>query len=123
MRNCNQQKKRKRELGGVREVVSAVELDRVRAVKATHEAELLRKANVVGVGVGLRSHEGRFTDELAIVVSVRQKLPRSALRAQDVIPVELDGVPVDVQELGILRAGEPAAGLDGLRDGPISLDN
>jgi hypothetical protein len=79
-------------------------LARVRAVKAAHQAELMRKANVVGVGIGLRSRRGRLTDEPAVIVSVTHKVPRAALRPEDVIPSELEGVPVDVQEVGYLRA-------------------
>ena len=77
---------------------------RVQSVKAKHERELMRKRNVVGVGVGLRKRAGQMTDEVCIVVSVRQKLPRSKLAPKDVIPTVLDGVPVDVQVTGAFRA-------------------
>ena len=77
---------------------------RVQSVKAKHERELMRKRNVVGVGVGLRKRAGQMTDEVCIVVSVRQKLPRDQIAPQDVIPTELDGVRVDVQATGTLRA-------------------
>jgi hypothetical protein len=80
------------------------ELERLRAVKALYEAELMRKANVVGVGIGLRQQEGELTGEPAIVVSVVDKVPSSHLTPDDVIPRELDGVPVDVQVVGKLRA-------------------
>lgn len=79
-------------------------LARVRSVKAAHEQVLMQKANVVGVGVGLRRRGGRFTDEPALVVSVTHKVPCAALDPQDVIPSELEGVPVDVQEIGHVRA-------------------
>ena len=39
-----------------------------------------------------------------IVVSVTSKVPASQLSPRDVIPRELDGVPVDVQVVGKLRA-------------------
>ncbi len=80
------------------------ELAHVRAVKTTHEAELLRKPNVVGVGVGLRSRGGELTQELAIVVSVTHKVPLVELAPAEIIPRELEGVPVDVQSLGHLQA-------------------
>jgi hypothetical protein len=85
-------------------MVSDEELEHLRAVKATYEAELMRKANVVGVGIGLREVEGEQIGKPAIVVSVTRKLPSSRLRPDDVIPRELDGVPVDVQAVGELRA-------------------
>lgn len=79
-------------------------LDRVRAVKSVYEADLMRKANVVGVGIGLRQTGGKPTGEPAVVVSVTHKVPISQLAAGDVIPRELDGIPVDVQVVGELRA-------------------
>lgn len=80
------------------------EVARIRAVKAAHEAELMRKANVVGVGIGLRQRDGQYTGELAIVVSVTHKVPPDKLDPGDVIPREIDGIPVDVQVVGTLRA-------------------
>jgi len=80
------------------------ELNRLRAIRAAYEAELMRKANVVGVGIGLRQREGQPTSELAIVVSVTHKVPSSQLDPSDLIPGELEGVPVDVQTVGELRA-------------------
>jgi hypothetical protein len=80
------------------------ELERLRAVKAAHESELMRKANVVGVGIGLDQRGGEPTGRPAIVVSVTRKVPASQLAPGDVIPRELEGVPVDVQIVGELRA-------------------
>ena len=74
------------------------------AVKQAHQAELMGKANVVGVGIGLRQQGGIQTGELAIVVMVRQKIPRAQLASADMIPTEIDGVPVDVQEVGKIVA-------------------
>jgi hypothetical protein len=64
----------------------------------------MSKANVVGVGIGLRQTGGQSTGEPAIVVSVSAKVPMSQLTRGDMIPRELDGVPVDVQVVGELRA-------------------
>jgi hypothetical protein len=80
------------------------EMDRIRAIKSAHEADLMRKANVVGVGIGLRQAGGKSTGEPVIVVSVVRKIPVHQLAPGDVIPRELDGVPVDVQAVGRLRA-------------------
>ncbi len=73
-------------------------------VKRAHEKALLAKANVVGVGVGYRIAQGRRTETIALVVMVRRKVPASRLRPEDVIPAELEGVPVDVQEAGVISA-------------------
>jgi hypothetical protein len=56
------------------------------------------------VGIGLRQQAGESTREPALVVMVRKKIPLSQLSPDDVIPASLDGVPVDVQEVGELRA-------------------
>ncbi len=79
-------------------------VDRAKAVKAAHEPGLLRKANVVGVGVGLRRRAGAQSREVAIVVLVRRKVPRAQLAAEDIVPSEIEGVPVDVQEVGEIGA-------------------
>ncbi len=80
------------------------DLEKVKAVKRAYEKELMAKANVVGVGVGLREKGGVRTKSVALVVMVSQKLPRSQLAAKDVIPSQIEGVPVDVQEVGEIRA-------------------
>ncbi len=73
-------------------------------VKQTHEEELLSKANVLGVGVGLRERGGQRGEQVALVVLVRRKLPVGELAPNDVIPREIEGVPVDVQEVGEVKA-------------------
>ena len=85
-------------------IVQNDELERLRIVKNLHEASLMQKANVVGVGIGLRQREGELTDEPVIVVSVTHKEPAALMNPKDVIPTDLDGVPVDVQAVGKLRA-------------------
>ena len=84
--------------------VGDAELERLRAVKAAYEAELMRKANVVGVGIGFRQRGREPVGEPAIVVSVTHKVPLAQLDPSDVIPRELEGVPVDIQAVGTLRA-------------------
>jgi hypothetical protein len=79
-------------------------LDRLRVIKTENEKQLMRKANVVGVGVGLREYRGHLTDEPAIIVSVTHKVPRSQLAPEDLVPSELSGFPVDVKAVGTLRA-------------------
>jgi len=66
--------------------------------------DLMTKANVVGVGVGMRKRDGEFTDEKALVVLVSEKMPVAQLAEEDVIPSELDGIPTDVQETGVFTA-------------------
>ena len=79
-------------------------IGRIRQVKAKYEHTLLRKKNVVGVGIGYRQRGGQQTDEMALTVMVQHKQPRCELPAVDQIPEELEGVPVDVQEVGVFKA-------------------
>jgi hypothetical protein len=79
-------------------------LSRAQAVKRKYEADLLKKKNVIGVGVGYRRRGGRLTDEVAIIVHVRRKVPRHELVAQDLVPEMLEGVVVDVEAIGSLQA-------------------
>ena len=73
-------------------------------VKRRHESELLRKPNVVAVGVGFRTRGGQPTSEVCIVVSVTQKLPAANLKRGAALPTRLEDVPVDVVETGAIRA-------------------
>lgn len=79
-------------------------MDRVQEVKQLHEADLMSKANVVGVGVGYRQKEGKPTDQLGLIVLVERKQPPAELSPQDMIPKQIEGVPVDVQEVGQIKA-------------------
>jgi hypothetical protein len=79
-------------------------MEKAQAVKQAHEAELLGMPNVVGVGVGLRQQGGVRRDVVALVVLVRQKKPSTQLTPEQIIPAELEGVPVDVQEVGDIGA-------------------
>ena len=75
-------------------------LTKAQAVRQAYQEQLMAKANVVGVGVGLRHKDQKRTDEVALVVMVRQKMPKVLLRPEDVLPAEIEGVPVDVKEVG-----------------------
>ncbi len=80
------------------------QFQRAAAVKDRHEEFLLSKANVVGVGVGIREQGGIYTGEIALIVMVRKKLPGAQLSGEDLVPTEIEGVPVDVQEVGAIDA-------------------
>jgi len=79
-------------------------MQRAVEVKRRHEQELLRKANVVAVGIGYRTRGGEQTQEVSIVVSVKVKVTSSKLKARDLIPSSIEDVPVDVVETGVIRA-------------------
>ena len=75
-------------------------IEQIQAVKAAHETELMAKANVVGVGIGFRQQRRTHTNDVVLVVLVEKKVPRDELAPEDIIPGQIDGVPVDVQESG-----------------------
>jgi hypothetical protein len=80
------------------------ELDRARAVKKAHEKELMKRANVVGVGVGYQKKGDTWTGQVAIIILVAKKLPPEQLSPKDLLPSLIDGVVVDVQEVGRLTS-------------------
>ena len=81
-----------------------ITFERVKQIKEVHESELMSKANVIGVGIGFRQEGGLRTEKLALVIMVERKLPVAQLASRDLIPPEIEGVPVDVQEVGKVRS-------------------
>lgn len=80
------------------------QMQEARQVKEDYKEMLLAKPNVVGVGLGYRETLGRTTDELAIKVLVKEKLPRVSLQRWAVVPREVDSLRTDVVAVGELRA-------------------
>jgi hypothetical protein len=60
--------------------------------------------NIMGIGIGLKFVEGRITGQIVIKVLVVKKMPRSKVPQESLIPEEIDGVPTDVHEFGLIRA-------------------
>jgi hypothetical protein len=73
---------------------------RIHAVQARHEAELLRYPNVVAVAAGFRTRRGAPTSEPCLVVYVQRKVPARRLAAGERLPKQIEGVPIDVVEVG-----------------------
>jgi hypothetical protein len=73
-------------------------------VKEASKENLLAMQNVVGVGVGYQVKGGEQTSNYAIVVMVSRKLPLPALAPNAILPKNVDGVVIDVIEVGELRA-------------------
>ncbi|WP_246114051.1 hypothetical protein [Streptomyces montanus] len=67
-----------------------------RQARRLHEDRLMAMANVTGIGIG----EDESSGEDVIVVFVTHKVPRDRLRPEDVIPDDLEGVPVRVLAMG-----------------------
>ena len=69
-------------------------------VRTRHEAELMRYPNVVGIADGVRMRGGKPTGQPAIIVYVERKVPRDELAEGDLLPEQIEGIPVDVVETG-----------------------
>ena len=68
------------------------------AVRHRHEHELIGLPNVTGVGIGERGGKE------VLKVFVTRKVPASELRPNEVVPAELEGWEVDVEEIGLVSA-------------------
>lgn len=79
-------------------------IEKASRVRAAYESELLGLANVIGVGVGYRHRRGQPSSEVALIVMVRKKVPQTDLAPEDIIPRSIEGVPVDIREMGELDA-------------------
>ena len=63
--------------------------------------------NVVGVGIGRKTVRGVATKDIALKVYVKQKIHPLLVRDEQVIPVEVEGVPTDVEEAGEFSIWRP----------------
>ena len=54
------------------------------------------RENVTGVDVGFRYDKGKRTNQMAVRIHVREKIPAHALEADEIFPKTIDDVPLDV---------------------------
>jgi len=73
---------------------------RVADVRSRHESELLRYPHVIGISEGVRTKQGKPTGEHCLIVFVDQKIPADQLNQNEILPMEIEGVPLDVVEVG-----------------------
>ena len=78
--------------------------EHITSVMQAHKDYLLSKPHVVGVAIGFRQKDGNPTQTLALVVMVDQKVPAETLSREEQIPVMIEDVPIDVQEVGEISA-------------------
>ena len=81
-----------------------VTMEDVRRVKAEYEEELMRKPGVVSVAIGYKHIDGKKTNQLCIICYVSEKKAVGELKASDIIPEAIEGVPIDVVESGRIQA-------------------
>ncbi len=77
-------------------------LDRAIALANEHERELLSHPGVIAVGAGPERRKGKLTGEVAIVVTVREKIGPKELeaRGEKPLPSRVGDVAIDVIERG-----------------------
>lgn len=77
-------------------------------VKRVNTGRLRAYPHVTGVGVGFKEVGGSRTDQVAVRVYVDRKVPRAELSEGELLPEEINGVPVDVIEASFEVHGSPA---------------
>jgi len=102
---------------------SARQIDSLRSAKESAAQRLLRSAsptaagfnpfaastspapedNLVGVGIGEKISNGKHTGIMAIKFLVRIKYPDNQIPPDERLPSEVDGQPVDVEQVGTFR--------------------
>jgi hypothetical protein len=60
----------------------------------------------MGVTEGTRMRKGKPTNEPVIAVLVSRKVPRKSLAKASLLPSHIDGIPIDVVEVGPIDALE-----------------
>ncbi len=82
--------------------LSKDEKAKLKKVKSkSNEDVMLKKQNVVGVGIGIKFQGGKSTNRPALITFVTNKQPLTALSKDDVVPETIDGVETDVIQIGL----------------------
>ena len=78
--------------------------DSIKPVLEKYAKALKNKANVQGCAIGRKKIRNIPQEELSVTVFVDKKLPSQQLRAEDLVPDNLDGISTDVIESGKFTA-------------------
>lgn len=81
-----------------------MDIEKIRDCRDKHKNRLFKKANVISVGLGYKVKGKEKTSELCLVVGVTKKVDRRSVSRHDLIPDELDGVKLDVVEVGYFKS-------------------
>lgn len=68
----------------------------IEAARRKYESELMQLPNVTGVGIGEKA------GKKVVKVFVTLKVPRSSLRAEEIVPERVDEWDTDVEEIGMV---------------------
>ena len=69
----------------------------IETIKTKYEEKLMQLPNVIGVALG----EKRGKRVIRVLVS--NKVSKSSLHAEEMIPETLEGFEVDVEEIGVVK--------------------
>jgi len=96
-------------------------LETIRLALTEETKGLMKKANVVAVGIGYKTVNGKTTDELSIICSVVTKKPKTELAGEDLVPAAIRGITTDVIESGKIVAQQDPKGKFRPAPGGISV--
>jgi hypothetical protein len=85
-------------------------MEDARAAKTQYKLELMRKPNVVAVGVGYKIGGGQQTETPCVIVFVRRKVAAESLSRDQLVPETVGEVPTDVVESGEIFAQQSRTG-------------
>src|SRR3989338_2088245 len=67
------------------------------------ETKLLKKSNVVGIGIGEKIKDGKRVGRTCLKVYVEKKIAKEKLSKSDLVPPHISEVETDVIEVGKIR--------------------
>lgn len=70
--------------------------DELHELKNRVKSQLFAIPGVFGVAVGVKEVDGQLTDQIGIKVYVKEKKPVEDITSEEMIPSEVEGIPVDV---------------------------
>lgn len=76
----------------------------IASVQDSKTDEILEKANVVGLGIGLKVKDGEITDKECLTIFVSSKMEAEMLSKDDLIPKKMGNVQTDIVEVGQIFA-------------------
>ena len=65
--------------------------------------QILKTPGVTGVGIGYKVTGGEETDQLALVICLKEKLPEQELDSDAILPKEIEGHVTDVKTLVLIQ--------------------
>ncbi|NIA29486.1 MAG: hypothetical protein GWP06_06185 [Actinobacteria bacterium] len=75
-------------------------MQKISGVRQSAQKHLLKKSNVIGVGIGFKETGGKKTADLSLSVLVQEKVDLQSLAPKEIVPKTVDGIPTDVIRVG-----------------------